>query len=141
VNDIEFSAAFDVNDAKVGRDLAEAVFAAPNNTYKFSDVPRTGVTVHRGPTLDGLGKYLTDLVPESSARPVDVAKVLRETRTDVVISYLPVGSEKATQYYAEQVLKAGCGFINCVPNKHAARARRDVQGYRSQKAYFPGLIR
>jgi myo-inositol-1-phosphate synthase len=121
VNDIEFSAAFDVNDAKVGRDLAEAVFAAPNNTYKFSDVPRTGVTVHRGPTLDGLGKYLTDLVPESSARPVDVAKVLRETRTDVVISYLPVGSEKATQYYAEQVLKAGCGFINCVPAFIASR--------------------
>src|SRR4051812_10714559 len=115
IRDIEFVAAFDVNDNKVGRDLAEAVFAAPNNTYKFSDVPRTGVKVMRGPTMDGLGKYLQDLVPESGARPVDVAKVLRETRADVLISYLPVGSQKATEFYAEQALKAGCGMINCIP--------------------------
>jgi myo-inositol-1-phosphate synthase len=115
VGDIEFSAAFDVNARKVGRDLAEAVFAPPNNTYKFSDVARTGVAVRRGPTLDGLGKYLHDLVPEAGGEPVDVARVLRETGTDVVISYLPVGSQRATEFYAEQVLKAGCGFVNCIP--------------------------
>jgi myo-inositol-1-phosphate synthase len=115
VGDIEFSAAFDVNVHKVGRDLAEAVFAAPNNTYKFADVPRTGVRVHRGPTLDGLGKYLHDLVPEARDEPADVARVLRDTGTDVVISYLPVGSQRATEFYAEQVLKAGCGFVNCIP--------------------------
>jgi myo-inositol-1-phosphate synthase len=115
IRDIEFVAAFDVNEHKVDLDLSEAVFAAPNNTYKFSDVPRTGVKVQRGPTMDGVGKYLHDLVPESSARPVDVARVLRETRADVLISYLPVGSQKATEFYAEQALKAGCGMINCIP--------------------------
>jgi myo-inositol-1-phosphate synthase len=115
VRDIEFSAAFDVNDAKVGRDLGEAIYAEPNNTYRFADVPRLGVTVRRGPTHDGLGKYLTGVVRESPQRPADVARVLRETNTDVVISYLPVGSEVATRWYAEQVLEAGCGFINCIP--------------------------
>jgi myo-inositol-1-phosphate synthase len=115
VRDIEFSAAFDVNDAKVGRDLGEAIYAEPNNTYRFADVPKLGVTVRRGPTHDGLGKYLTGVVRESPQRPADVARVLRETNTDVVISYLPVGSEVATRWYAEQVLEAGCGFINCIP--------------------------
>jgi myo-inositol-1-phosphate synthase len=121
VRDIEFSAAFDINAQKVGRDLAEAIFAPPNNTYKFCDVPRSGVTVHRGPTLDGLGKYLTDLVPEAPGEPADVAKILRETRTDVLVSYLPVGSERATEFYVEQALAAGCGFVNCIPVFIASR--------------------
>ncbi len=115
VRDIEFSAAFDVNAAKVGKCLSEAIFAAPNNTYKFSDVPCNGVVVQRGNTLDGLGKYTQQVITEAEGEAVDIVKVLRDTRTDVVISYLPVGSEAATQWYAEQVLEAGCGFINCVP--------------------------
>lgn len=122
VRDIEFVAAFDVNASKVGRDLSEAIFAAPNNTFKFSDVPPSGVLVQRGPTHDGLGKYLRDVIPESDAAPVDVAAVLRQARADVVISYLPVGSQAATEWYAEQVLAAGCGFINCVPVFIASRA-------------------
>ena len=122
VRDIEFVAAFDVNAAKVGQCLSEAIFAAPNNTYKFSDVPCNGVVVKRGPTLDGLGKYLQQTVPQSSEESVDVAAVLREARAEVVISYLPVGSEAATQFYAEQVLAAGCAFINCVPSFIASKA-------------------
>jgi myo-inositol-1-phosphate synthase len=121
VRDIEFCAAFDVSAAKVGQCLSEAIFVAPNNTYKFSDVPCTEVRVQRGPTLDGLGKYLGQTIPEAPAPPVDVAAVLRATRTDVVISYLPVGSEEATRWYAEQVLEAGCGFVNCVPAFIASR--------------------
>ena len=123
IRDIEFSAAFDVSAAKVGRDLSEAVFAPPNNTYKFSDVPRLGVPVRRGHTLDGLGKYLREVVSEAPERPADVAKVLRDTGTDVVISYLPVGSEKATEFYAEQVLEAGCGMVNCIPVFIASRQK------------------
>jgi myo-inositol-1-phosphate synthase len=115
VGDIEFTAAFDVNAQKVGRDLGEAVFAAPNNTYKFADVPKLGVKVHRGPTLDGIGKYLKEVVPEAPGGPVDVARILRQTKTDVVVSYLPVGSEQATRWYAEQALEAGCGLVNCIP--------------------------
>jgi len=113
--DIEFSAAFDVNAHKVGRDLAEAIHAEPNNTLRFAEVPRLGVTVQRGPTHDGLGKYLKDVVPQAPGHPVDVATVLRETRTDVVVSYLPVGSEQATRWYAGQVLEAGCALVNCIP--------------------------
>ncbi|GAB4566376.1 MAG: myo-inositol-1-phosphate synthase [Anaerolineae bacterium] len=115
VGDIEFSAAFDVDASKVGKDLAEAIFAGPNNTIKFCDVPKTGVTVMRAPTLDGLGKYLRQAVTEADATPVDVAQVLRDTRTDVLVNYLPVGSEEAVRFYAEQALKAGCAFVNCVP--------------------------
>lgn len=115
VGDVEFSAAFDVSRAKVGLDLAEAVFAAPNNTYRFAEVPPTGVRVERGPTLDGLGKYVRAVVEESAARPVDVAARLRETGTDVLVSYLPVGSERATEYYAARALEAGCAMVNCVP--------------------------
>jgi len=115
VRDIDFVAAFDVTDAKVGQCLSEAIFTAPNNTYKFSEVPCNGVMVQRGPTMDGLGKYLRQVVDESPAAPVDVATVLREAAVDVLVSYLPVGSEEATRFYAEQALKAGCGFINCVP--------------------------
>ncbi|MFO1539829.1 MAG: inositol-3-phosphate synthase [Chloroflexota bacterium] len=115
VRDIEFVAAFDVNATKVGRDLADAVRAQPNNTIVFADVPRTGVTVQRGPTLDGIGRYLADVVEESPERAVDVAAVLRERAVDVLVSYLPVGSEAATRWYAEQALAAGVGFVNAIP--------------------------
>jgi myo-inositol-1-phosphate synthase len=115
IKDIEFTAAFDVSDQKVGKDLSEAIFAEPNNTFKFADVPHLGVNVYRGATLDGLGKYLRDVVTESPAPPDDFVQILRDTQTDVVISYLPVGSEKATEWYVERVLEAGCGFINCIP--------------------------
>lgn len=115
IRDIEFSAAFDVNVAKVGKDLGEAIWEKPNNTFKFADVPALGVPVQRGKTLDGLGKYLQQVIEEAPGEAVDVARILRETRTDVVISYLPVGSEMATQWYVEQILAAGCGMINCVP--------------------------
>lgn len=114
-SDIEFSAAFDVSAHKVGRDLSEAIFSQPNNTIRFSEVPSLGVPVQRGMTHDGIGRYLKDVVPAARRPAVDVAKVLKETRTDVVVSYLPVGSEKATRWYAEQVLDAGCAFVNCVP--------------------------
>jgi myo-inositol-1-phosphate synthase len=115
VSDIEFSAAFDVARAKVGLDLAAAILAEPNNTIRFSEVPPRGVRVLRGPTLDGIGRYLRDVVLESADAPVDVARVLRETRTQVLVCYLPVGSEKAARFYAEQALAAGCAFINCIP--------------------------
>jgi myo-inositol-1-phosphate synthase len=114
-SDIEFSAAFDVHAGKVGRDLAEAVFHEPNNTIRFADVPMLGVKVQRGMTHDGIGKYLKHVIPASRSRPVDVARALKESRTDVVVSYLPVGSQKATEWYAEQALEAGCAFVNCVP--------------------------
>jgi myo-inositol-1-phosphate synthase len=115
VRDIDFVAAFDVNAHKVGRDLSEAVWAAPNNTIRFADVPHLGVRVERGPTLDGIGRYLRDVVPESDAAPVDVAAVLRERQVDVLVSYLPVGSEAATRWYAEQAIAAGVGFVNAIP--------------------------
>jgi myo-inositol-1-phosphate synthase len=115
VGDIRFVAAFDVNAGKVGRDLAEAIHAAPNNTVKFADVEPLGVTVSRGPTLDGLGTYVADVIEESEEEPVDVAEILRASGADVLVSYLPVGSQKATEFYAEEALKAGCGFVNCIP--------------------------
>lgn len=123
VGDVEFSAAFDVDRVKVGRDLSAAIFSPPNNTYRFAAVPHLDVPVRRGPTLDGLGKYVSDLVQESSAAPVDVPAVLKETGTEILVSYLPVGSEKATQYYAECALEAGCAFVNCVPVFIASNAR------------------
>ncbi len=115
IRDIEFSAAFDVVTGKVGLDLGEAVFAPPNNTIKFSDVPKLGVNVERGMTHDGIGKYLSTLVKKAPGPTADIVKILRDTKTDVVVSYLPVGSEMATKWYVEQVLEAGCGFINCIP--------------------------
>ncbi|WHS91064.1 inositol-3-phosphate synthase (plasmid) [Sinorhizobium kummerowiae] len=115
VGDIEVSAAFDVAASKVGRDVAEAIYAAPNNTFRFADVPATGVVVERGRTLDGIGRYLREEIEESDASAADVAEVLRQTGTDVLVSYLPVGSEVATRWYAEQALAAGCGFVNCIP--------------------------
>jgi myo-inositol-1-phosphate synthase len=115
VSDVEFTAAFDVDTNKVGLDLSEAIWVEPNNTIKFSDVPEWGVTVMRGHTYDGLGKFYRDIVTESELPPVDVAKVLKDTKTDVLINYLPVGSEQAARFYAEQALEAGVAFINCMP--------------------------
>ena len=115
VHDIEFSAAFDIDINKVGKDLAEAIFTVPNNTYKFADVPPLGVPVKRGMTHDSIGKYLADVVRKSPGATDDITGILRATRTDVVVSYLPVGSEMATKWYVEQVLEAGCALINCIP--------------------------
>src|SRR6266536_2409763 len=106
IRDIEFSAAFDVVDSKVGLDLSEAIFAEPNNTIKFADVPRLGVPVSRGMTHDGVGKYLSTRVKKSRGATSDIVKILKDTRTDVVVNYLPVGSEMATKWYVEQVLEA-----------------------------------
>jgi myo-inositol-1-phosphate synthase len=115
VSDIEFSCAFDVDDNKVGLDLSDAIWSEPNNTIKFSDVPAAGVTVLRGHTLDGLGLYYRDVIAESDRPPVDVAQVLEDTSTDVLVNYLPVGSELAARFYAEQALEAGVAFVNCMP--------------------------
>lgn len=115
IHDIEFTAAFDINETKVGKDLSEAIFAEPNNTYKFADVPSSGVRVYRGMTHDGLGKYLKQVITKAPGSTEDIAGILKSTRTDVVVSYLPVGSEMATKWYVEQVLEAGCAFINCIP--------------------------
>jgi len=115
IRDIEFTAGFDINVTKVGKDLAEAIYAPPNNTYKFADVPKLGVPVYRGMTHDGLGKYLSQVITKAPGPTADIVKILKDTKTDVVISYLPVGSEMATKWYVEQVLDAGCAFVNCVP--------------------------
>ena len=115
VSDLEFVAAFDVDAKKVGRDLAEAIVAPPNNTIQFAQVPPIGVDVQRGHTFDGFGEYYRSVSDESDANPVDVAEVLRETAADVLVCYLPVGSEEAAKYYAEQALRAGVAFVNCLP--------------------------
>ena len=115
IRDIRFSAAFDIDVNKVGHDISEAIYAPPNNTFRFADVPATGVTVDRGMTHDGLGKYLSEVITKAPGATADVAGILRATNTDVVINYLPVGSEEATKWYVEQVLAAGCAFINCIP--------------------------
>jgi myo-inositol-1-phosphate synthase len=115
VGDIQFSAAFDIDARKVGADLAEAIATAPNNTVRFAEVPRVGVPVHRGMTHDGLGHYLSQVISKAPGATADIAGILRETRTDVVVNFLPVGSEMATKWYVEQVLDAGCGFVNCIP--------------------------
>jgi myo-inositol-1-phosphate synthase len=115
VRDIEFVAAFDVDARKVSADLAQAIFAEPNNTVRFADVPPVGVTVRRGRTLDGIGQYLSDVVQQAPEPAVDVADVLRESRADVLVNYLPVGSEQATRFYMEQALDAGCAVVNCIP--------------------------
>jgi len=116
VRDIEFSAAFDIDSSKVGKDLGEAIWAGENNTLAFAEVPPTlGVPVHRGMTHDGLGKYLKEKITKAPGETADIVQILKDTRTDVVVSYLPVGSEQATKWYVEQVLEAGCGFVNCIP--------------------------
>jgi myo-inositol-1-phosphate synthase len=115
VRDIEFSAAFDIDKNKVGKDLAQAIYTKPNNTYQFATVPKLGVPVHRGMTHDGLGKYLSQIVEKAPGPTDDVVGILKQTKTDVVVSFLPVGSEEATKWYVEQVLDAGCAFVNCIP--------------------------
>ncbi len=115
IGDINFVAAFDIDKNKVGKDLAQAIFTSPNNTFKFGEVPTTGVKVQRGMTHDGLGFYLSQIIEKAPGPTADIVKILKETQTDVVINYLPVGSEEATKWYVEQVLSAGCGFINCIP--------------------------
>jgi myo-inositol-1-phosphate synthase len=115
VSDVEVSAAFDVNASKVGRDISEAIFAQPNNTQRFAAVPHSGIIVNRGKTLDGIGKYLRDEIEESGEDESDVTEILRQSKTDVLVSYLPVGSQKASEWYAERALEAGCAFVNCIP--------------------------
>src|SRR5687767_7751795 len=136
VGDIEFSAAFDIDAEKVGKHLSEAIWAGQNNTIKFveGDVPHLGVPVMRGMTHDGLGKYLKEKITKAEGSTVDIAQVLKDTRTDVVVSYLPVGSEQATKWYVEQILEAGCGFVNCIP---VFIAREDYWNNRFRKAGLP----
>ena len=136
VGDIEFTAAFDINKKKVGKDLAQAMWADPNNTIKFTNkVPKKlGVTVHRGMTHDGLGKYLKQKIDKAPGETADIVKILKETKTDVVVSYLPVGSEDATKWYVEQCLEAGVGFVNCIP---VFIAREPYWNNRFRKAGLP----
>jgi myo-inositol-1-phosphate synthase len=135
VRDIEFTAAFDIDAKKVGKDLGEAIWAGENNTIKFAKVPKKlGVPVYRGMTHDGLGKYLKEKITKAPGETADIVKVLKDTRTDVVVSYLPVGSEQATKWYVEQVLEAGCGFVNCIP---VFIAREDYWDRRFKEANLP----
>jgi myo-inositol-1-phosphate synthase len=115
VRDIEFTAAFDIDADKVGKDLGDAIWSGQNDTIRFADVPRLGVRVHRGMTHDGLGKYLSQKIRKADGPTADIVQILKDTKTDVVVSYLPVGSEQATKWYVEQVIEAGCGFVNCIP--------------------------
>jgi len=115
IRDIEFTVAIDINVTKVGKDLSQAIFAEPNNTVKFSDVPNLNVPVVRGMTHDGLGKYLSQVITKAPGPTADIVRLLKDTKTDVVISYLPVGSEMATKWYVEQIIEAGCAFVNCIP--------------------------
>ena len=115
VRDIEFVAAFDIDKEKVGKDLSDAIWSGPNNTVKFADVPHLGVKVHRGMTKDGIGEYLSGIVEKAPGETDDVIGILKESGADVVVNYLPVGSEEATKWYVEQALAAGCGFVNCIP--------------------------
>jgi len=115
ISDIEFTAAFDIDVNKVGKDLAEAIYTSPNNTYRFADVPPLGVPVSRGMTHDGLGKYLAQIIHKAPGATSDIVGILKETKTDVVVNFLPVGSEMATKWYVEQILDAGCAFVNCIP--------------------------
>src|SRR5947209_8554259 len=135
VRDIEFSAAFDVDADKVGKDLSEAIFAGQNNTLKLGDeLPKLGVEVHRGMTHDGLGKYLSEKITKAPGPTAEIVEILKDTKTDVVVSYLPVGSEQATKWYVEQVLEAGCAFVNCIP---VFIAREDYWNKRFKKARLP----
>jgi myo-inositol-1-phosphate synthase len=115
VSDIKVTAAFDVDDQKVGRDLSEAIWAGPNNTVRFADVPTLGVPVHRGMTHDGLGRYPKERIAKATGATADIVGILKDTDTDVVVNFLPVGSEMATKWYIQQVLAAGCGMVNCIP--------------------------
>jgi myo-inositol-1-phosphate synthase len=136
VNDIEFTCAFDINATKVGKDLGEAIWADPNNTIRFTKkVPKKlGVQVHRGMTHDGIGKYAKEKIKKAPGETADIVQILKDTHTDVVVSYLPVGSEDATKWYVEQVLEAGCGFVNCIP---VFIASEDYWNNRFKKAGLP----
>jgi myo-inositol-1-phosphate synthase len=135
VRDIEFTAAFDIDSTKVGKDLGEAIWAGQNNTMKFAKVAKKlGVPVYRGMTHDGLGKYLKEKIKKAPGETADIVKILKDTHTDVVVSYLPVGSEQATKWYVEQVLEAGCGFVNCIP---VFIAREDYWDKRFKQARLP----
>ena len=135
VRDVEFSAAFDIDADKVGKDLSEAIFAGQNNTLRFdAELPKLGVPVDRGMTHDGLGKYLLQKITKAPGPTSDIVEILKETHTDVVVSYLPVGSEQATKWYVEQVLEAGCAFVNCIP---VFIAREDYWNKRFTKAGLP----
>ena len=134
VRDIEFTAAFDVVKGKVGEDLADAMWAHPNNTIKFADVPKTGIKVSRGMTHDGLGKYLSEIVEKAPGETADIVGILKETKTDVVVSYLPVGSEAAAKWYAEQCLEAGVALVNCMP---VFIAREDYWNRRFEEKGLP----
>jgi len=134
VRDIEFSAAFDIDADKVGKDLGEAIWAGQNNTIEFAKVGKVGVPVHRGMTHDGLGKYLKQKITKAPGETADIVQILKDTQTDVVVSYLPVGSEQATKWYVEQILEAGCGFVNCIP---VFIAREPYWNKRFQKAGLP----
>jgi myo-inositol-1-phosphate synthase len=135
VRDIEFTAAFDIDAEKVGKDLGSAIWSGQNNTIRFAEVPEhLGVQVHRGMTHDGLGKYLSQRITKAPGETADIVGILRDTKTDVVVSYLPVGSEQATKWYVEQVLEAGCGFVNCIP---VFIAREDYWNKRFKKAGLP----
>jgi len=115
ISDIEFVAAFDIDSNKVGQDLSEAIFTLPNNTYKFAEVPHMDLPVSRGMTHDGLGKYLKQVITKAPGSTSNIVQILKETETDVVVNFLPVGSEMATKWYVEQILEAGCGLVNCIP--------------------------
>ena len=134
VRDIKFTAAFDIDADKVGKDLSEAIWRGQNNTMKFTDVPHLGVPVQRGMTHDGLGKYLKEKIQKAPGETADIVSILRETKTDVLVSYLPVGSEEATKWYVEQALAAGCGFVNCIP---VFIAREPYWQKRFEKAGLP----
>jgi len=123
IDDIALSAAFDVDAGKVGRDVSEAIFVEPNNTLKFFKVPKCGVEVNRGETLDGIGKFLQSKIKVSKAPPVDVVNILRSTGSQIVVSYLPVGSQKASEFYASAAIEAGCAYVNCIPVFLASNAR------------------
>ena len=134
IRDIEFSAAFDIDAEKVGKDLGEAIWSGQNNTIKFAEVGKLGVPVHRGMTHDGLGKYLKQKITKAPGETADIVQILQDTKTDVVVSYLPVGSEDATKWYVEQILEAGVGFVNCIP---VFIAREPYWNKRFQKAGLP----
>ena len=134
ISDIEFSAAFDIDADKVGKDLSTAIFSGQNNTVKFSDVPTSGIKVSRGMTHDGLGKYLKEVIKKAPGPTADIVEILKDTGTDVVVNYLPVGSEEATRWYTEQILSAGCAMVNCMP---VFIAREDYWNKRFIKAGVP----
>src|SRR5260370_41249625 len=136
IRDIEFSAAFGIDKDKVGKDLSDAIFAGHNNTVKFADVPHLGVKVERGMTHDGLGKYLSEIITKAPGPTADIVGILKATKTDVVVNYLPVGSEEAVKWYAEQGLDAGCAFVNCMP---VFLAREPYWRGRFEKAGVPTI--